>query len=127
MMIASPSAGDMYARAAALDRALRSGGSEDGGDAATPADATPPDAGPDVVVSLSGGASSPPATYDASGRMGGAPTLDDLGANAPDSLAHATESHGDASAADASDTPDATSTTAAPAAVPADQDAAVPA
>ena len=120
MMISSPSAGDPYAAAAALDRALRFGPGP-GGDAASPSGDAPPDSGPDVVVSLSQGASAPPATYDASGRMGGAPTLDDLGANAPDSLAHASESYG----ADAP--PDATSAPAATGDASVDQDAAIPA
>ena len=55
--------------------------------------ASAPAAGPDVVVTLRQGPASAPSTYDASGRMaGGGPTLDDWGANAPDSLAKATES-----------------------------------
>ena len=114
MMISSPSAGDPYAAAAALDRTLRSG-TVPGSDGASPSDDGPPDAGPDVVVSLSRGASSAPSTYDASGRMAGAPTLDDMGANAPDSMARATESD------------DGTEVTDAPADASADQDAAVPA
>jgi len=86
-MMISPAA-NPYAAAAALDRQLRSPGSPD--DAST--DDGPPDGGPDVVVTLSQGASPPPSTYDASGRMPGAPSLDDLGANAPDSMAQASES-----------------------------------
>jgi len=114
MMIASSSAGDPYATAAALDRALRSGSAPGFGGAA-PSDDAPPDAGPDVVVSLSGGASAPPSTYDASGRMAGAPTPGDMGADAPDSMARATESDGGDDA------------TGAPSDAGAAQDAAVPA
>ncbi len=91
MMISSPAGGDPYAAAAALDRALRSDNS-DGSDALASATETRTlDAGPDVVVSLSQGVSVP-STYNASGRMSGAPTLDDMGANGPRSMAHATES-----------------------------------
>jgi hypothetical protein len=90
MMI--PSAGaSPYAAVAALDQPPRSGG-----DAPDDAGAgTPLDAAPDVIVTLGGGTSLP-STYNASGRLAGAPTLDELGANAPDSLAHATESRTDA-------------------------------
>ncbi len=123
MMISSPSGGDPYAAAAALDRALRSN-TGPGADGGPPSDGSPLQSGPDVVVSLSGGASSPPATYDASGRMGGAPTLDDMGANAPDSMAHATESDGSGGTSDATG---AASTPAAADNASADQDAAVPA
>ena len=86
-MMISPAA-NPYAAAAALDRQLRGTGAPD----AAPSDSAPPDGGPDVVVTLSQGASAAPSTYDASGRMPGAPSLDDLGANAPDSMAQATES-----------------------------------
>ena len=129
MMISSPSAGDPYAAAAALDRALRSGHGDDGGDAAPSSADASPDAGPDVVVTLSGGAPASPATYDASGRMAGAPTLDDLGANAPDSLAHASESHGGDDGDGEASAPDTAtaSPASAPADAPADQDTAVPA
>jgi hypothetical protein len=90
MMISAPSAGDPYSAAAALERQLRTpatdadagGVSSDGGAA---------DASPDVVVTLSSGPSSP-ATYNAAGKFAATPTLDDTGANAPDSLAHASES-----------------------------------
>ena len=88
MMISPTSAGDLGTAAAGLDRQLRAlpgGAASDSSPGASP-----PDGGPDVVVSFGQGASSP-ATYDASGRMPGAPTLEDLGANAPDSLAHASE------------------------------------
>ena len=89
MMISSP-----YAGAAALDRALRTSNSGGDVDALASASETKPiEAGPDVVVTLSQGGSSP-ATYNASGRMSGAPSLDDMGANRPGSLAHATESAG---------------------------------
>ena len=111
MNIPPPTAGNPYAAAAALDRQLRSSGS-DPGDASS--DSAMPDAGPDVVVTLSRGASSSPATYDASGRLARAPTLDDMGANGPASLVHATESHAED---DASGTEDAE----------VDQEAAVPA
>ncbi len=97
MMISSSTAADPYAAAAALDRQLRSSGN-DAGDAAP--DSASPDASPDVVVTLGSGSSSP-ATYNASGKLSGAATLDDMGANAPDSLAKASESVGgdDATAA----------------------------
>ena len=110
MMIPPPSAGDPYAAAAALDRRLRSPDA----DAPSSDDTATPDAGPDVVVTL-GQAASPASTYDASGRMPRAPTLDDMGANAPDSLAHARESISDDDA-----TPQASSANV-------DEDAAVPA
>ena len=86
MMIPSPCAGGPYAAAAALDRALRS----DGG-AASATESPTLAASPDVVVTLSQGMPAP-STYDAAGRMSGAPTLDDLGANGPGSLERATES-----------------------------------
>ena len=117
MMIPPAGASDPYAAAAALDRQLRAS-SSDLGDASS-ADATP-DSGPDVVVSLSKGTTpSSPSTYDASGRMSGAPTLADVGANAPDSMAKATESDGD-------DAAPGTSNAAPPTAdASADEDAAV--
>ncbi|MBC7664259.1 MAG: hypothetical protein H7276_10770 [Caulobacter sp.] len=103
MMISSPSAGDRYAADAALDRTLRSGTNPSDDASGPPDDATPTtDSGPDVVVTLSRGDSSP-STYDASGRMGGRPTLDDLGANGPNSMAHASEANaGDSNAPRAS-------------------------
>ena len=110
MMISPAGANDPYAAAAALDRQLRSS-SSDSGDSSS--DATASDSGPDVVVTLSQGTSSAPSTYDASGRMSRSPTLDDMGANAPDSMAKARESDGDDD--DASST-DATSAATAPAA-----------
>jgi len=67
-MMISPAA-NPYAAAAALDRQLRSPGPSD--DASS--DSGPPDGGPDVVVTLSQGASAPPSTYDASGKLAGAP------------------------------------------------------
>ena len=110
MMIPPPSAGDAYGAAGALERQLRTPAAVDAGDTSSDSDA--PDASPDVVVTLSRGPSSP-ATYDAAGRLAATPTLDDMGANGPDSLAHATESVGDdMPATDDSD---------------ADQDAAIPA
>ena len=115
MMIPAPSAGDPYSAAAALERRLRTPAADAGaGDASSDSGAT--DASPDVVVTLSSGPSSP-ATYNAAGKFAAAPTLDDMGANAPDSLAHASESVAD----------DATPSTPAPADADADQDAAVPA
>jgi hypothetical protein len=65
MTIPPPSATDPYQAAAALDRALRSPGS-DAGD--SPFDSVGPDSGPDVVVTLG----KPPqaaATYNASGKL----------------------------------------------------------
>ena len=118
MMIPPAGASDPYAAAAALDRQLRAS-SSDLGDASS-ADATP-DSGPDVVVTLSKDTTpSSPSTYDASGRMSGAPTLADMGANAPDSMAKATESDGNDD--DASSTSNAASPTAD---ASADEDAAV--
>ena len=129
MMISSAGASDPYAAAAALDRQLRSS-NFDPGDSSS--DSSAPDASPDVVVTLSKSSSSSPSTYDASGKMAGAPTLDDMGANAPDSLAKATESHGDDDAD--SDATSASSSTSASASsdassadASADEDAAVPA
>ncbi len=93
MMISPAGASDPYAAAAALDRQLRSSGN-DSGDASS--GSVTLESGPDVVVTLSKGSASPsPSTYDASGRMPGAPTLEDMGANAPDSMAKASESHRD--------------------------------
>ena len=115
MMISPTGASDVYAAAAALDRQLRSS-SDDAGDATS--GSAPGDSGPDVVVTFSQGASTP-ATYDASGRLSGAPTLDELGANRPASLARATEAiAGDADDAD-DDASDATAgSDAAPEVVP---------
>ena len=93
MMISSAGAPDPYA-AAALDRQLRAASDAAGDDGSA---GTTLDAGPDVVVTLSGGAAPAPSTYDASGRLAGTPTLADLGANAPDSSAQATESQDDGS------------------------------
>lgn len=98
MMIQSPIAGARYASAAALDRELRSG-TDKPEDAEGATDDTSSEASPDVVVTLSRGASSP-STYDASGRMAGPPTLDDLGANGAHSMAHASESDGDDAGSD---------------------------
>lgn len=124
-MMISPA--NPYAAAAALDRQLRGSGALD--DASS--DSGTPDGGPDVVVTLSQGASPAPSTYDASGRMPGAPSLDDLGANAPDSMAQAAESDdgGDADAASADagvdPTAAATSTANADSTANVDEDAAV--
>ena len=117
-MMISPAA-NPYAAAAALDRQLRSPGPPD--DASS--DSGTPDGGPDVVVTLSQGASPPPSTYDASGKLAGAPTLDDLGANAPDSMARATESQDGDDDATSADPADATTSAGSPANV--DEDAAV--
>lgn len=96
MMIPPPSAGDPFQAAAALNRAQRS--------CPAPADASQSDSsggesGPDVVVTL-GKPSGASGTYDKSGKMSAAPSLDDMGANAPDPLAMASDS-GDATASDA--------------------------
>ena len=79
MMIA-PAGASPYAAAAALDRQFRSEGAATDGDSAT----TAPD--PDVVVTLSQGASAP-STYDASGKLAGTPAPDDDAANATDGSA----------------------------------------
>jgi hypothetical protein len=88
-MMISPAA-NPYAAAAALDRQWRSPGAPDD----APSGSGPADGGPDVVVTLSQGASPPRSTYDASGRMPGAPSRDDQGAEAPGSMAQASESDG---------------------------------
>ena len=121
MMISSAGASDPYAAAAALDRRLRSS-NFDPGDSSS--DSSTPDASPDVVVTLSKGSSST-STYDASGKMAGAPTLDDMGANAPDSLAKATESQGDDDDSDATSASSSTNASASSDASSADEDAAV--
>ena len=100
MMIPPAGASDPYAAAAALDRRLRSPDS-DADDASS--DSATPESSPDVVVTLSKGSTSSSSTYDASGRMSRAPTLDDLGANSPDSAAQASESDGDDGADASSD------------------------
>ena len=95
MMISSAAASganDAYAAAAALDRQLRAG-SSDPGDAGS--DSGTVASGPDVVVTLGQGTPPGSSTYDASGKMSGGMSLDQLGANAPDSLAKADESDGD--------------------------------
>jgi hypothetical protein len=98
MMISPPGASDPFAAAAALDRRPQPPGS----DVADTASDSAPDASPDVVVTFSRGSPST-STYDASGRLSGAPTLDDLGANAPDSLTHASESIADGAPAPPAD------------------------
>ena len=80
MMIPPPSAGDPFQAAAALDRALRSPGA----DSDTPSDSTLLESGPDVVVTLSK-PSAAPATYNASGKLSGSPSLGDMGAKAAES------------------------------------------
>ncbi len=125
MMISSVGASDPYAAAAALDRQLRSS-NFDPGDSSS--DDGTPDASPDVVVTLSKGSSSSPSTYDASGKMSRAPTLDEMGANAPDSLAKATESDGDDdSDPDVTSASSSTGTSTSPDDASVDEDAAVPA
>ena len=122
MMISSAAASganDAYAAAAALDRQLRAG-SSDPGDAGS--DSGTVASGPDVVVTLGQGTPPGSSTYDASGKMSGGMSLDQLGANAPDSLAKADESDGD----DGDDTTSAASAASAPAdpgSDDADQDA----
>ena len=111
MMISSAGASDPIAAAAAFDRPSR---------ASTDATGEPtPDTGvvaanPDVVVTLGQGTPPGSSTYDASGKMSGGLTLQQLGADAPDSLAKADESDGD----DGDGTASASSTAPAP----ADQD-----
>ena len=65
MTIPPPSATDPYQAAAALDRALRSPGSDSGD---SPSDGATPESGPDVVVTLSK-PSQAPTTYNASGKL----------------------------------------------------------
>ena len=96
MMISSPGASEPYAAAAALSRPSQSSGSDSSGSGDS-SDGSVVASGPDVVVTL--GQGSPVAsTYNASGKMSGAPTLGDLGANAQDSSTKATESDGEDSA-----------------------------
>ena len=121
MMISSAAASgasNAYAAAAALDRQLRAG-SSDPGDAGS--DSGTVASGPDVVVTLGQGTPPGSSTYDASGKMSGGMSLDQLGANAPDSLAKADESDGD----DGDDTTNATSSPVDPGSADADQDAVV--
>jgi len=97
MMISSPGASDPYAAAAALSRPSQPSSSDSSGSGDSSSSASVVASGPDVVVTL--GQGSPAAsTYNASGKMSGAPTLDDLGANAHDSSTKATESDGEDSA-----------------------------
>jgi hypothetical protein len=117
MMIPPPSAGDPFQGAAALDRALRSPGA----DSDTPSDSTPLESGPDVVVTLSK-PSAAPATYNASGKLSGSPSLGGMGANAPDSMAKAAESGGDDDAASDA-TPASTSASSPDASVDVDEEA----
>lgn len=103
-MMISSAAANPYAAAAALDRALRAGGAGPDDGAPDAPDAGPPDGGPDVVLSLSSGGPPPSSgTYDASGRMGGSPSLAQLGANGPHSMAHASESADDGGGDDGDD------------------------
>ena len=96
MLISSPGASEPYAAAAALSRPSQSSGSDSSGSGDS-SDGSVVASGPDVVVTL--GQGSPAAsTYNASGKMSGAPTLGDLGANAQDSSTKATESDGEDSA-----------------------------
>ncbi len=101
MMISSPTAGAPSMAPAALDRAAPPA-PPDASDAPSPGDASP-----DVIVSL-GGAKPPSMTYDATGRLPGGPSLNEMGANGPKSLANASEALAapdDAQASDASDAP----------------------
>ena len=91
MMISSAGASSPYAAAAAVSGPSSNSGSSASSDSSS--DSSVVASGPDVVVTL--GQGSPAAsTYDASGKMSGAPTLDDLGANAQDSSTKAAESDG---------------------------------
>ena len=100
-MMISPAGGDPYAAAAALDRQLRSPSNSND----SPSDnGASPDAGPDVVVTLSQGTASSPASYGPPGRFSGRPSLEDMGANASDSLVHATESSDDDDSSSAAST-----------------------
>ena len=115
MMISPTGASDVYAAAAALDRRLRSSSDDDASDATS--GSAPGDSGPDVVVTFSQRASAP-ATYDASGKLAGTPTLDELGADKPDSLAQATEIVSDDADADADASDATTGSDAAPSLAP---------
>ena len=109
MMISSPGASDPYAAAVALSRPSQSSGSDSSDSGDSSSDSSVVASGPDVVVTL--GQGSPAAsTYNASGKMSGAPTLGDLGANAQDSSTKATESDGE----DSADPTSASSATNAP-------------
>ncbi len=106
MMISSAGASSPYGAAAAVSGPSSNSGSNASSDPSS--DGSVVASGPDVVVTL--GQGSPAAsTYNASGKMSGAPTLDDLGANAQDSSTKATESDG----ADSADPTSASSTTSA--------------
>ena len=107
MMISSPGASEPYAAAAALSRPSQSSGSDSSGSGDS-SDGSVVASGPDVVVTLGQG-SPATSTYNASGKMSGAPTLGDLGANAQDSSTKATESDG----ADSADPTSASSATSA--------------
>lgn len=87
-MISSPTAAASYTASAALDRATAPSGP---GASATSSDQGAPDASPDVVVTLGAGRPAASSTYDATGRLPGGASLDELGANGPTSLATATE------------------------------------
>ncbi len=80
MMIASSTAADPFAAAAALDRSLRSPDAGAGASTDSPSDSTTLDSGPDVVVTLNTPAS-PPLTYDASGKFGAPPPSNDSASN----------------------------------------------
>ena len=106
MMISSAGASSPYAAAAAvsgpssnswLERVER-----------LSSDSSVVASGPDGLVVTLGQGSPAASTYDASGKMSGAPTLDDLGANAQDSSTKAAESDG-ADSADPTSAPSATS------------------
>jgi hypothetical protein len=83
-MMISPTGASPYAAAAALDRQFRQG--SDASDDGAPSPSA--DGGPDVVVTLGQGTSAP-STYDASGKLAGAPaaadaSADDAGSDAGD-------------------------------------------
>ncbi len=121
MMIPPPSSGDPYQAAAALDRALRSPTAGSETQDASQSDSTTLESGPDIVVTLSK-PSDAAALYNASGKFSGSPSLDDMGANAPDSMAKATESGGGGDAS--SDATPASSSASSPdASVHADEEA----
>lgn len=108
MMISSPTAGASYTASAALDRAAPPAGPDASSDGDTA------DASPDVVVTLSGGRPPASSTYDATGRLPGGPSLNEMGANGPKSLATASE---------AIKAPDDGSDTDAPESAPSPEDA----
>ena len=108
-MISSPTAGASTTASAALGRAAPAGPDAPDAALATATDDGAPDASPDVVVTLSGGRPPVSSTYDATGRVPGGPSLNDMGANGPKSLAKATEAIAAPDDGDAPDPADAPS------------------